>query len=228
MATATYTTDDPYAAAMNPVERQQERTYFGLVAIIDPWFCVLQKGVGKRPFDASQDDINQRSTAIKLSVEVEKRDGTTYTVDQDTLDWSKEWREFTLPSLRQLGITDLRTLKNTYVQIKRENTGEKYVNKSGEEKDKSAIVFIATYPSMEAMKIAADVFYTPRNGATPATPAAPVDDGEYAFAVQTLAMLWKAVKEDEDKFLQAITNNPMLVKYFTAESPEVRKFTLPF
>lgn len=228
MATATYTTDDPFASAMNPQERQQERTYFGVVAIVDAWHCVLQKGVGKRPFDPSVDDINQRSTAIKLSIEVEKRDGTTYTIDQDTLDWSKEWTKFTLPSIRQLGI-DLRNLKNACVQIKRENTGETYTNKSGEVKEKSAIVFIATYPDQAAMKAAADAFYTPRgNTAATTPPVTPPDDGEYAFAVQTLGMLWKAVKEDEDAFLKAIGNNPLLTKYFDANSDAVKKYTLGF
>lgn len=228
MAAGTYTTDDPFSRAMNPQERQQERTYFGVVAIVDVWDCVLQKGVGKRPFDPTQDDINQRSTAIKLSIEVEKRDDTTYTIDQDTLDWSKEWLKFTLPSVRQLGI-DLRNLKNQYVQIKRENTGETYTNKSGEVKEKSAIVFIAVYPDQQTMKVAADAFYTPRGGTAPsAATATPPDDGEYGFAVQTLGMLWKAVKEDEDKFLHAIGNNPMLVKYFNANSDEVKKYTLGF
>lgn len=232
MATATYTTDDPFSAAMNPQERQQERTYFGIVSIVDPWFCVLQKGVGKRPFDASADDINQRSTAIKLQIEVEKRDGTTYTIDQDVMDWSKEWREFTLPSIRQLGI-DLRDLKNQYVQIKREATGETYTNKSNEVKDKSAIVFIAAYPDQEAMKAAADAFYAPRNGSpTPEAQTAPAtdttDSGERAFARQTLDAMWTFCKGDKTKFLETLHANAMVLKHFPEDSNEVKDLLMPF
>jgi len=239
----TATISDPYDTAMNPSQPTQERTYFGLVTIVDPWFCVLQKGVSKRPFDATVDDMTQRSTAIKLSVEVEKRDGDTYTLDQDTLDWSKEWRDFTLPSLRQLTI-DLRTLKGRYVQVKRQSTGETYTNKTtGELKAKSALVFMAVYDDLAAMKAAAEVFYTPRGSSSDAAPAAqpvpsrPVaspapaaseNSAERQFAEQSLTMLWKALGNDVDKFYAAIETNPMIARHFNRESAEVRDLTLPF
>lgn len=239
MATSTPTID-PFDAAMNPSEPNQDRTYFGEIIVVDPWFCVLEKGVGKRPFDPSRDDIGQRSTAIKLSVEVSKRDGGSYTLDQDTLDWSKEWKDFTLPSLRQLGI-DLRTLKGRWVQVKRQATGDTYKKKDTNEiKDKTALVFMAVYPDQETMKAAADTFYLPRNGdsstpapAAPAVAATPAPQpttenfAERQFAEQVLGSLWKATGEDSAKFLEAIAKNPMLNKYFTPESPEVTNYTLP-
>jgi hypothetical protein len=231
MATATYATDDPFAASMNPTQPTQDRTYFGEVVTVDAWFCVLEKGKGKRVFDPTTDDINQRSTAITISVECAKRDGGTYTVDQDVLDWTKEWREFTLPSLRQLGV-DVRNLKGQFVQVKRQPTGETYKNKQDEVKNKSALVFMATYPDLEAMRVASEVFYTPRNGqseaSAPATQPEATDSGERAFALDTLNALWKFCKGDKAKFLEALRANPMVLKHFPEDSDEVKDLLMPF
>lgn len=231
MATGTYTQQDPFESAMNPSQPNQDRTYFGLVTIVDAYHCVLEKGVGKRLFDPTRDDINQRSTAITVSVEVAKRDGGVYTLDQNVTDWSKEWKDYTLPSLRQLG-ADLRTLKGRYAQVKRQSTGETYTNKSGEVKDKSALVFLAFYPDAEAMQAAAEAFYTSRKTETPAPVPGPVadptDSGERAFALDTLNALWKFCNQDEDKFLAALQQNPMVMKHFPPDSKEVQNLVLGF
>ena len=219
-------TDDPYASAME--QQSQERVYFGEVSIVDVYHVTLEKGVGKRSFDPTRDPIDKRNTNIKMQIECAKRDGSTYTVDQETLDWAKEWQKFTLPSLRQNN-ADLRTLRGRYVQVKRVFTGEFYTNKAGDKKDRTAIVFERFFDSADACQAAADAFYKRPGVAEPtapaqSTPAAPQPDTsaqERAFAVQALPMLWQASGENKDQFLTLIAGNPMIAKHFNANSDEV-------
>lgn len=236
---------DAYDDAMNPQPVSLERTYFGEVTNVDVWTCVLEKGTGKRKFDPGRDNPDQKRTAIKLQIAVEKKDGGSYTVDQDVINTAPEWQRYTLPSLRKLAL-DLRTLKGRWVKITRKPTGETYTNKSQEVKDRTAIVFEELYADRDACKAAADAFYASRsqssngNGQSnieqPAPPqagapsAAPASGNtqERQFALDSLKILWQASGENQPAFLAMIAANPMISKYFSADSPEVRDITLPF
>lgn len=238
--TATY---DAYDAAMTaPPPPSLERTVFGEVAIVDPWFCVLQKGAGKVPFDGTIHDESQKRVSIKLGVACEGKDGTPYSVDQDVINASKEWREFTLPSLQAIG-KDLRTLAGCFVQVKRKPTGERYQHKtSGEWRDKTALVFVAVYPDKDAMQAAADQFYTSvRATAAPTAdqfaaaqasvvkpgvtsqpaPAAPAATIDRATAAGFLPMMWMAAGQDKAKFYSMVIANPMLADFHNASAPEM-------
>jgi hypothetical protein len=225
-------TVDPLDAAMNATPRSLERTYFGQVTIVDAYNCVLVKGAGKQVYDSTQHTPDQRRTAIKLQVEVPKRDGGSYTLDQDCLDFEKSWLNFTLPSLRSIN-ANLRTIKNAWVKVTRKPTGEKYENRTtGEWKDKTALVFLEIYPDQATMQAAADTFYSQlqqaQDNAADAAPAPTtqpaVNETERKFAIDALPMLWKAAKGDTTTFLGMIASNPLIAKYCTEQSSEVQAF----
>lgn len=237
-ATPTTALDALDAAMAPPPPPSLERTFFGQVVIIDAWHCALVKGLGKVPFDPGVHEERQKAVAVKLSVECQGLNGT-YSIDQDVLTSSKEWREFTLPSVQAIK-KDLRSLMNCYVQAKRVPTGERYQNKTtGEWKDRTAIKFVAVYPDADTMKVAADVFYTPRSqreaADQPAAPTAtyvssaaqsaqatPTPTVDRATAAQFLPSLWTAAGQDKQKFWEMVRTNPMLAPHFADyKTPEM-------
>ncbi len=213
---------DPYTAALETPT--QERHFFG-IATVDSYFCVLQKGVGKRLFDQSNDPISDRRIAIKLSIECAKRENGTYTIDQDCLNFERAWVDHTLPSLQKLGVTDLRALNGKAVHAKRVPTGEKYINKAGEQKEKSAVVFIELFDDTEACSAATEAFYGERKAEKFSMPEADVPSpmpAEQKFALDSLPALWKASGNDATKFTDLITQNPLISKYYPATHPHVQ------
>lgn len=222
------TLTDPYTAAMTAPD--QERHYFG-IATVDSWFCILEKGVGKRLWDATRDAVSDRRIAIKLSIECAKRDGGTYSVDQEALNFEPIWVRYTLPSLQKLGVTDLRALNGQSCHIKRVATGERYTNKQNEQKDKNAIVFIELFENTEACSAAQEAFYGGRsNGGGKAgveevdvpEPPKPAMPPEQQFALNSLPALWKASNHNAEAFTKLINDNPMIRKWYPADHPHVK------
>ena len=215
---------DPYTAAMTAPDL--ERHYFGSIVTIDSYFCVLAKGAGKRVWDATNDPLNDRKVAIKLSIECAKRDGGTYTVDQDCVNFERAWVGFTLPSLQKLGVSDLRALNGKSCHIKRVATGERYTNKSGEQKEKSAIIFLELFADADACKAASEAFYGERRSAgveevdLPEPPSSM--PAEQKFALDSLLPLWNASGKNPERFTSLIEANPMIKKWYPASHPHVK------
>lgn len=223
-APATYT--DPLEAAMNATEQPQNRVYFGEVTQVDVWFCILQTGVGKVLFDPHQHSMDQRRTAIKIVIVPTKGD---FNVETDTISTGKDWLKHTLPSLRTLNL-DLRTLQGKYVQVKKVSTGEKYTNKSGEEKERTAMVVVAVYPDRAACLAAAEAHFAAytnaQAGDAPVAAAEPaVNEAEKATAAQSLPLLWAASGKNVQAFLAMVNSNAIISKHFPPDSPEITAFT---
>lgn len=217
----TSATIDPMAAAMSATEEPRERTYFGEIVTADAWFVVLEKGVGKRLWDASRDEVGQRRTAIKIEIDPLRGE---YLIAQECLHFEKAWLGTTLPSLHALG-AELGKLKGQFCQVKRVSTGETYVNKQGETKEKTGLQFIAIYPDAEACVRAADDFYAQRGNGKAAESEAPADlnlPPEQAFALRSLPALWKASGNDAAKFQQLIEQNPLISKHYPWTHPHVQ------
>lgn len=239
MTTAAY---DPYADAMEPVAaKPQERTYFGEVIIAEPWHCVLQKGVGKVVFDPGAHAADSRVVAINIQIECLRQDGSAYTVDQDTVNFAKDWAK-TLPSLRKINRT-LRDLKGCFVQVKKVPSGERYKDKTtGEMKDRPALVFVEVYPDRTAMEAARDAFYAQfTKPSTPIDPeamaaaiasvnkppvaaqaAAPVPAVDRTVAAQFLPMLWNMAGGDKYAFVVKVRTMPELTPFHDIDAPEMR------
>ena len=202
MTTDTTTHDDPFNAAMNAKARNQEKHFFGEVVTVDPWFATLKKGIGKAPFDSTHDSIDDRVTVIKLQIECTKRDNTTYTIDQETVDFEAAWTQVTLPSLVKLNVS-LRDLKGAFVQVSRKETGETFVGRDGSTKKKNGLHFDAVYPDRDAMQAAAEDLYGGARKNTDESVYNGMPDGQIPdppqnngmdpmkqFALQSLRQLW--------------------------------------
>jgi hypothetical protein len=226
----TQTTDnyDPFEAAMNAEVPTGPRTVFGEMQI-DVWPCVLRKGEGKVPFDATQHSVDERRTAIDLILIPTRGD---YNVERHLIAESKEWAQIVKPSLRELGI-DLRALNGRFVQAQLVPTGRTYTNAAGETKENTTFKFIKVYPDMESCIEAADEFFSNRgaassNGSSQATPAqaqpaalTQQNDHERETALKFLPALWKSANGDINKLAELLANNPLTKKYFDISSPEV-------
>lgn len=206
--TNTTTHDDPFNAAMNAKTRNQEKHFFGEVVTVDPWFATLKKGVGKAPFDSTHDSIDDRVTVIKLQIECTKRDLSTYTIDQETVDFEAAWTQVTLPSLVKLNVS-LRDLKGAFVQVSRKETGETFVGRDGSTKKKNGLHFDAVYQTHDEMQAAAEELYggTRKNadesvytgmpdGQIPDPPQNSMDPMK-KFALESLPRLWEQARDNQ-------------------------------
>lgn len=236
--------DELDAQLLNPPDVSQERTIFGQVTVVDRWPCVLEKGVGKRPFDPTRDSLDQRRVAIKLQVTAPKREGGTYTVDREMVDFSDEWKKFTLPSIQKLNIP-IATLLNAHCRIKLMPAGSYTKSGTNEVKTKTAIVFEQLFADEATCRAAADAFFSrgnatgnvqgaPQVASSPAPAqsagAQPENAAERQFAASTLPMLWSGCGQDRNKFLATLAASPVMSRYFNEGSPEVQALPewLPF
>lgn len=227
MTTAT-TYDDPMAAAMNATKEPLDRTYFGEVITVDSWFCVLEKGVGKRPWDAAHDDVKSRRVVIKLEIQPLRGQ---YTIAQEVLTFEAEWLDHTMPSLQKLQV-DLHDLRGKFAAVKRTPTGAQYKNKAGETKDRTALEFVAIYDTKLACEDAATLFFNERGGGSTAPtqpyqgmPSADLPSDitpEQQFALNALPALWKASGNDATKFGKLLSENPLISRYYPASHPQVQ------
>ena len=145
--TATTTANPLDDMVANPVQPRQDSIFFGQIVTVDGSAWKLVKGAGRQPFDEVHDDPKDKVRALKIEIECEKRDGSHYIVDtgrQPLLEIDKAWHRFTLPSLQKLGVP-LSQLKGKWVQVKRADTGETYVDQKGETKQRTALTLTAAY-----------------------------------------------------------------------------------
>ncbi|MDQ3905915.1 MAG: hypothetical protein M3300_10855, partial [Actinomycetota bacterium] len=191
------------------------------MTIGERWSCVLEKGIGKRPFDPVHDQGRQRRIAIKLVITPLQGN---FAVEQDVVDSSRAWQRYTLPSLRAHHL-DLHTLKGRYVQVCRVPTVETFVNRAGETKRQTALVFVTVYRDRATCQAAAEAFsrrmathgeLTSLQSARVPAASSPQqgDFAERAFAEQALPILWQASGADHARFLALIAAHPLIARYF--------------
>lgn len=141
-------TVDPLEAADTATLAPRE--YYGQV-LLDTWFAALVKGVGKVPYDPTQH--KSRVTAIKIDVIPLPETGITNPISREMIAESKEWVNYTLASLKALGIKTAE-LRDRWVKMTFVQTGESYTNAAGEKKEKTAMKFLAVYASEDACRAA--------------------------------------------------------------------------
>lgn len=231
---STYQDQDPLDAAENPEVQLPE--YFGQ-AQIDGWYCVLQKGSGKVPFDPQQHRLDDRRTAIKLGILPLPEQNVTRDVFRDYIAEFGAWPRITLPSIKAVGLT-VKSLQNAWIRLALVPEGRTYVNRDGETRDSLTLKVLAVYPDEAACRAAylsqsvtsgtepSDPPFTP--AAPGPTPAAPASNGngnqrERETALRFVEVLIRENNGDETALAQRIAGMPVLAKYFTVQSPEVRQ-----
>jgi hypothetical protein len=224
---------NPWDVANNPPE--QTREVSGAVTI-NAWWCMLVPGQGKQPYDEKTLDPKtgnapRKYTAIDLTIEPLVESGMTFPVQRTMLAEFGEWKDVTLPSLRDIGFLDASQLNGKYARIELVPTGRKYTNSQGEEKEASAVKFVAVYDTREQCLAA-------MNGDNPTSPtpvaAAPVPSNgngnaeketALKFAKAFVANAMRQAGGDLDKargiLAPMIANQPVISKHYTVDSPEI-------
>lgn len=208
---------DPFDSAANPETSQPE--YYGQ-ALTDAFYCVLQRGVGKLPFDPAQHRVEDRKTAVKISIipipEQNARD-----VTREYIAEFGAWVKITLPSIKAIGL-EPRTLNNAWVHAALVPEGRTYTDKAGETKESLTLKFLAAYPDEAACRAA---YLAARNGSaaeTPTQPASNGDDKERTTALEFVKALIKQTNGDEAALATRIAALPPVAKHFNVQSPDVR------
>jgi hypothetical protein len=91
----TYPHNDPYEQAMTDPPQ-----YFGGRIETHAWECILEKGVGKVPYDPVQHK-GQR-TSIAIDVTIEPFDPTQSFIERSMLNWTPDFKKVVRPSVEAL------------------------------------------------------------------------------------------------------------------------------
>lgn len=223
--------DQAFIDAMNPPEITYSNDIYGQIEF-DIYHCILQKGVGKFVFDPQQHAASQRRTSV--TVNLTDIGGNTYKREFIAEIATDGWAGITLPSLKALGITDLRQLNGSYVHAEMVKFAT-YQKKDGSgEGVKTAPKVLAIYKNREECEAAvqgaatqADIFSgngasapVNGNGATAA-----INDAEKKVAEAFLPAIVKSAVRgngvDIPTLEASLKSNPILARYFTIASPEV-------
>ncbi len=151
MATNGHPVDDPMESASNA--SLAPRSYYGQIQV-EAWFCVLQKGVGKIPYDNGQHRIEDRRTAVDISIIPLAEQNVNFEVKRETIAESREWAGIIWPSLKGLGISNLREADGKWAMMQQVPSGRKYRNSAGEEKEATTFKFLALYADEAACRAA--------------------------------------------------------------------------
>ncbi len=228
--------NDPLDTLDNPEIRTPE--FYGQMHM-ETWFCVLERGVGKRDFRPQTDPIDQRRTAVKLMLVPLPEHNSKWDVIREPIVESREWAGLILPSVKALGIA-ARELDGKWVKIGFQNVGRQYtkVDDTGATvtKDATTFKFLALYPDEAACRAAYQAEHG-TNGAphtepqTPATQAAPPNgngNAEKATALKFVKVLVEQSHGDEAVLAAKIASMPLIAKHFTAQSPEVVELVMEY
>lgn len=217
---------DPFDAATQAGERLD--TLYGRVDV-SATFVKLIKGVGKQPWSES-DGVDARRTEVQITLNPLDATGLTLLVERRLIAESRDWSGIVWPSLRDLGLKNVRELNGKWVKAEMVKTGRTYTNKRGDTSEETTFKFLAVY-NTEAEATAA--YYAARGGAdndpmavsmgAPATNVSTNGNGhaERETALQFVSALVKQAGGDKGKLAGLIAQMPLISKYFTVDSPEV-------
>lgn len=223
--------DDPFASADDP----QIKTSFDYWAEVkvDSYFCVLVRGTGKVPFDASQHNIDQRRTAIDINLFPLAEQNIQFDVSRNMIAESREWAGIVLPSLKALNVS-AHDINGKWAHIRTKETGETYTirkgDRAGQTAQKTTFEFLAIYPDEAACRAAyqaasAGAGTQPQQQAAAPTPADA--NPEKSAAEKFLkVVVTNACRGQKD--LNVIRNTVAaniagmapIAKWFTVDSPE--------
>ncbi len=226
-------TQNPWDAAANAVETTFSNDIYGRIEF-DMWFCKLVKGTGRVPFDDGIDRLSDRRTAIDINIQ--DLGGTNYARSFIAEIGSDGWLKVTLPSLKALGIANLKEFNGSFVHAVMEPYGE-YTDRDGNKKQRTAPAIKAVYPNAAACEASAQGTGTQTDifGGATAAPSGngngngqnggPAADAERAVALAFLPAIVKTAIRgtgvDIPALDAALKGNPILAKHFNIGSPEV-------
>ncbi len=233
-------TNDPWAAAKDAEPRQP--IYWGNL-VADAYFVILEKGIGRLPFDPEIHPPGRRCTAVDLSLLCITEQNMQTPIERQVIAESGEWTKFIKPSILELGF-EPQELNGRFVKVKMVPTGRKYTNSNGEEREASTFKFLEVFADENeciADYLSGEV-EEPEEETELATQPAPAaqpqagngnENGEKETALQFLKVLVdSAVNGQTDlKVVQktlagSLETTPLVAKYFTVDSPETMELIM--
>lgn len=227
---------DPFESASDPAVQTWD--LFGKVEI-SAWACALVKGTGKVPFDPSTHE--RRFTAIDVFIQPLPEMDVKYpkSLEDHWIAEFAEWAKITLPSIKALGIDNVREINGRWARVARVPSGKQYQKKDQDGnlmtdenskpvmRDETTFKFVALFTSEDECRAA----YLAAGGA-PANNGhnVPVQTSEnaemstaYAFlkVIVTNAARGQTTWADAKAAVaQALTQYPTVAKFYTADSVE--------
>lgn len=222
------TTIDPFDAATELGDRKP--VYYGRMDV-SATFMSMAKGQAAHPFNEAVDSPDTRRTQVHLILNPIDAMNLTQLLERKLVAEFGAWPKIVWPSLRDLGLKNVRDLAGKWAKVEIVKTGRTYTSQRGETQEETTFRFLALY-NTAAEATAAYV----ADGGKVAAPAddesvidmshgagAPATNGnaEKETALQFLKVLVKQANGDKGKLAASIAQMPMISKYFTADSPEV-------
>ena len=214
-------TNDPYESANEATVRP--RDYYGQIHI-DAWFCILQKGVGKVPFDAQAHNVDQRCTAITMSMIPLAEMNITFKLERETIAESREWAGIILPSIKAAGIASVKDANGKFAKMQQVPTGRKYRTSTGEEREATTFKVLAFYSDEAACRQA---YYAETGKAPDGSEPIPGFDDEPAkpaanigAAKQFILAFAKQKNYDLDATREVCRQQPMITNAIDVDSDE--------
>ena len=199
--------------------QEPPKVYFGQVQF-DMWFCILQKGVGKVPYDSKRDQPGQRRTAIDISITPLPSRGLDFITERNIIGESRQWAGIVMPSIKALQTTP-KALNGKFVQYELVRTGRTWTGTDGETKHETVPKFLAIYENEEAAEKAALALFGGTMDDEPLPMDPPSKNGEKEVAAKFLPALWAQAGQDVTAFMELVQGNPLTSKHFDINSPEV-------
>jgi len=199
-------------------------TYFGRVDF-DMYYCVLQKGEKTPPvFDPQQHREQDRRTNITVTITPLSSAPRQFITERRLIAESREWAATVLPSIKGLGLST-RELNNKWVRYEMVGTGRKYTNKDGVEKESTTFRFLEVYANEEDAERAAAELYSGSGTSAQAettTGTPQTNNAERETALKFLPGIVSMAGGNEAQLATMLAQQPLIAKYFTVKSPEVR------
>lgn len=240
------TEPNPFDAALNATAEMPP--LYGEF-VLDAFFGVLEKGVGKVVYNPQTHSPSQRRTIIKVGIIPLVETKLQFAMEREFIaEFPKDgWLKVTLPSLHALNVEDLKALHGQYVKAESVTYGTYTKQGTGDVRDLTAPKITAIYGSREECL---EAYYAetgaeridtsipgfddinqqvglPTEGAQlPSTPQADNGSGSKKTALAFLPAIVRSCRQpdnsiDLETLGKKLAETPLLKDHFEATSPEV-------
>jgi len=227
---------DPFEEASNPPEQTYD--LFGMVEI-NAWACAFQKGVkGGVPYDPAVHE--KRHTMIDIFIQPLPEINVKYpkSLEFHDVTWSVSWSKFTLPSIKALGIDNVREINGKWARVARVPNGRQYPakdtqgNPTGEMKDETTFKFVQFFDTEDACRsayLAAGGQPSGNGHNNPTFTSVTPEDAERIQALNILRVVINNVAPGKLNFaeveeaIKAHVFYPHVEKWYTVDSVETRE-----
>jgi hypothetical protein len=223
---------DPFDAATEAGDRKP--VYYGRMEVTASFIAMI-KGQAPQAFNEHQHDPDTRRTQVHLILNPIDAMGLTQLLERKLIAEFGAWPKIVWPSLRDLGLKNVRDLNGKWAKVEIVKTGRTYQSNRGDTQEETTFKFLALYNTAadataayvaDGGRVAAPaddesaVDMSHGAGAAPSTNGAN-GNAERDTALQFLKVLVKQSGGDKGKLSASIAQMPMIGKFFTVDSPEV-------